>query len=264
MVDKDRFVHTCEKIMSTERGRAGIGTLGEKTLHAVLKHYYEPDEHKHEIKVHGFVADIHGDSGIVEIQTRNFDKLRRKLEKFLEFSPVMLIFPIPRTKWIYWIDGGTGEISDKRKSPKKGTPYQAYFELYKIKQLLPHQNLKICIVLLDVEEYRNLDGWSIDRKKGSSRYERIPIDIIDEIFIDDVMDYCRLFPDNLPSDFTAKDFKRASGLSLKNTQTALNILNYLQFVERKGKIGNAFVYSLADYSCNCHHPRGFISPESVV
>ncbi|MHB8963225.1 MAG: hypothetical protein ACYC5K_08745 [Saccharofermentanales bacterium] len=264
MVDKDRFVQACDLVMNTERGRAGIGTLGEKTLHAVLKHYYEPDEQKHEIRIHGFVADIYTDDGIMEIQTRNFDRLRRKLDKFLADTPVTLIFPIPSTKWIYWIDGSTGEISHKRKSPKKGTPYQAYFELYKIKSLLLHPNLKIRIVLLDVSEYRNLDGWSIDKKKGSSRFERIPIDIIDEVFIDAVADYSRLIPDKLPAEFTAKDFRKASGLSLKNTQTALNILNYLRLVERKGKIGNAFVYRIADYSCNCHPLTGFIYPKSVV
>lgn len=264
MIDKERFSQTCELIMNTERGRAGIGTLGEKTLHAVLKHYYEPDEANHEIKLGRFVADILGANGVIEIQTRNFDKLRKKLEKFLSDTPVTLVFPIPRTKWIFWIDGGTGEISGRRKSPKRGTPYQAFFELYKIRSLLPHQNLKICIVMLDVNEYRNLDGWSTDKKKGSSRFERIPVEIIDEITIGTIQDYAKLIPENLPGLFTAKDFKKASGLSLSNAQKALNILNYINYLERPGKFGNAFLYRTADSSCNCHQPTGIHKPESVV
>ncbi|MHB1453985.1 MAG: hypothetical protein ACYCYM_08580 [Saccharofermentanales bacterium] len=264
MVDKDRFVQTCALIMNTERGRAGIGTLGEKTLHAVLKHYYEPDETRHEIRLGRYVADILGENGVIEIQTRNFDKLRKKLEKFLAETSVTLVFPIPRTKWIFWIDGSTGEISVKRKSPKKGTPYQAYFELYKIRSLLLHPNLKICIVMLDVDEYRNLDGWSIDKKKGSSRFERIPVEIIDEITIGTIPDYARLIPENLPGLFTAKDFKKASGLSLSNAQKAVNILNFINYLERAGKIGKAFRYRTADTSCNCHPPAGIQQQESVV
>ena len=33
----------------------GIGTLSEKTLHAVLKMYYEPDEDNHEVAIDGYL-----------------------------------------------------------------------------------------------------------------------------------------------------------------------------------------------------------------
>ena len=55
------------------------------TLHAVLKNYYEPFEQNHEIKVGRFVADIVGEQGVIEIQTRNFGNLLEKLDNFLEF-----------------------------------------------------------------------------------------------------------------------------------------------------------------------------------
>jgi hypothetical protein len=45
----------------SEQKRNGIGTLAEKTVHAVLKHYLVPKEQCHEIKCNGYVADImHG------------------------------------------------------------------------------------------------------------------------------------------------------------------------------------------------------------
>ena len=53
-----RFEQAREKIIGSDRERIGIGTLSEKTLHAILKNFYEPDEDKQEIPVDRFVADI--------------------------------------------------------------------------------------------------------------------------------------------------------------------------------------------------------------
>ena len=39
--------------------RQGIGTLSEKTVHAVMKNYYAPDTDMHEIPIENFVADIY-------------------------------------------------------------------------------------------------------------------------------------------------------------------------------------------------------------
>ena len=241
-MDKKRFYESLKLVMNNEREKKGIGTLGEKTLHTILKHYFEPDTDSHETAIDGYVADIVNEKGVIEIQTAGFNKLRKKLACFLKNRPVTLIYPIPHQKWLIWRDMHTGELTKKRKSPKKGTPYQAFFELYKIKSLLKSNNLKLRIVMLDMEEYRNLNGWSYDKKKGSSRYERIPTDIVDEICIDHIVDFRKLIPSGMPQQFTAKDFKQASGLSLRNAQTALNILHYIGTVERVGKSGNAHIY----------------------
>jgi len=241
-MDKQKFTEACEKTINIGREKCGIGTLGEKTLHAVLKQYFEPYSDNHEIKIGGFVADIVGENGIIEIQTGNFNKLRKKLESFLSVTTVTVVYPIASTKWLIWLDETTGEATNKRKSPKKGTPYQAFFELYKIKPFLMHENFKLCIVMLDTIEYRNLNGWSKDKKKGSSRFERIPVDIIDEIYIETVSDYLKLIPSSIPQKFTTKDFKKSSGLSIKNAQTALNILHYIGAVEQTGKDGKLYLY----------------------
>ena len=84
-MNKELFYNACEKIIGKDRSKKGIGTLGEKTLHAVLKNYYEPFEQNHEIKVGRFVADIVGEQGVIEIQTRSFGNLLDKLDNFLEF-----------------------------------------------------------------------------------------------------------------------------------------------------------------------------------
>ena len=177
MMDKQKFIEACKKTAYIEREKNGIGTLGEKTLHAVLKHYFEPDTSKHEIKVGSFVADIVTNCNIIEIQTRAFEKLRKKLTEFLEISPVTLVYPIPKIKWLSWIDLQTGETTAKRKSPRQGRIFDIILELCKIKPLFCCTNFRLCIVFIDMEEYRYLNGWSKDKKKGSSRCDRIPVDL---------------------------------------------------------------------------------------
>lgn len=129
------------------------------------------------------MADIYTENGIIEIQTRQFNKMRGKLSAFLPLYPVTIVYPIPREKWLIWIDEETGDLSKKRKSPAKGSAYTAFIELYRIKMFLKDPNLRLKLVLLDMEEYRLLNGWSRDKKKGSTRYDRIPTALVEEIVI---------------------------------------------------------------------------------
>lgn len=245
MPDQQRFEQAKNKIIGIDRQRLGIGTLSEKTVHAILKNYYEPDEDRQEIPIENYVADIYADEEIIEIQTRQFDKLRDKLKTFLPLYPVTIVYPIPREKWLIWIDEESGELSTKRKSPKKGNAYMIFPELYKIKMFLKEENLRIRPVLLDMEEYRLLNGWSRDKKKGSSRFDRIPTELIEEVEINCLQDYMQFVPYELPEQFTTKDFAKAAHITTALAQTTLNILYHVGVVERVGKQGKAYLYEVA-------------------
>lgn len=247
LINNEEFSRACEFIQYRERKDNKIGTLGEKTVHAVMKYYLEPREEFHEKRVASFYADIvkeldKGKIEIIEIQTRNFNVLRRKLDCFLKFANVTIVYPIPYRKWIQWIDEETGEVTKKRKSPKLGSFYMIFPELYKIKAYLKHPNLKLQIFLIDIEESRLLNGWSKDRKKGASRYDRIPVTVNEELIICSAQDYQFFIPEELPEEFTSKEFQKVSRLTLSKAQTALNILNYMEVVKRIGKKGNSYIY----------------------
>lgn len=241
-MDRERFQNACELILTRDKQESGIGTYGEKTLHMVLKNYLEPDSSLHEVPVGSFIADIFKNGAITEIQTRDFNRLRKKLEFFLENYIVTIVYPVAGAKWLVWIDPDTGEMTKRRKSAKRGTGREIFDELYKIKPLLRHKNLRLCILLLELEEYRRLDGWSSNRKRGSSRYDRKPLDIIDRINISCPEDYSLLIPETLDREFTSEDFKAASGLSLSSSRTALNVLYSVGAVGRKGKRGRSILY----------------------
>lgn len=243
-MDQELFQTSCSLVIDQNLQGNGIGTLSEKTIHAVLKHYYSPDISFHEQKVKNYVADILMDNQIIEIQTRHFHTLRRKLDVYLPDYEVTIVYPIAHTKWLCWVNEETGEVSKPRKSPKTGVKYQIFPELYRIKDYLKNPNLHFNITFIDVEEYRLLNGWSKDKKKGSTRNDGIPVSLFDEITIATKEDYYKLLPDNLPKLFTTKDYKKAAGVSQGIASTALNILYHMNTIDRVGKQGNAFLYEV--------------------
>lgn len=241
---QELFQKACQFVYEKQHIQKGIGTLGEKTVHAAVKQFFESRKEYQEQPAYGFVADIKNKDGIIEIQTRNFQALRKKLKVFLEHEKVTIVYPIPHKKWLYWIDEETGEVTKKRKSPKEGNVYNAFFELYKIKEYLKHPNLSICLLFLDIEEYRLLNGWSKDKKKGSTRYDRIPIEWIEEIWIKEEKEYEKLLPkEGLMEEFTVKDFIKTTGLSSRCGALGIQILKATDQIKQVGKQGRAYLYT---------------------
>lgn len=244
--DYEAFVNAKDKIIGKAHNNKGIGILSEKTLHAVLKLYYEPDEDKHEVAMSGYYADIYNDKGIIEIQTRQLNKLRDKLSVFLQDYHVTVVYPLPFNKWLSWVNPDNGEVQGRRKSPRHFTEYDAFYELYKIKSYLKNPNLSINLVLMDMEEYKLLNGWSYDKKRGSTRYDRVPVGIRRIVKFDRIEDYMQLVPADLKEDFTVKDFAMAAGVSVEASRYTLNILNYLEIVKRTGRVKNGYVYNVTE------------------
>lgn len=244
-MDKEQFEIARNKIIGIQRNRTGIGTLSEKSVHAVLKNYMEPDEDYHEIPVNGYVADIYREGRIIEIQTANFNKLRNKLEIFLNDYEVTVVYPLPYIKWVRWLDEETGQIGDRHKSPKKGNPYEVFFQLYKIKSYLKNPNLHIKVLMMNMEEIRLLNGWSRDKKRGSSRYDRLPLELVDEVDFETVDDYMQMVPIELDDEFTSKEYAEYAHISVEMAQTALNILTYLETIKRVGKKGRHILYRVS-------------------
>lgn len=255
-MDSTRFLAACRTVMDEERYSNGIGTLGEKTLHAVLKTYFEPDKSYHEVPMGPYVADIRNESGFFEIQTQGFERLRGKLDFFLKEAPVTVIYPVPAVKWLIWLEED-GTASSRRKSPKQATACEILPELYKIKPLLGREGLRFCAVLLEVEEYRLKNGWSEDGKRGATRFERMPIALLDEIWLTSPEDYSVFLPEALPEPFTVKDFAKASRLSPRKASVGVNVLFSIGAVKRVGKRKNAYLY------CARSVPSDTEMPENV-
>ena len=215
----------------------GIGTLGEKTLHAVLKYYIEPDPYFHEVGICGKVADIYNENGITEIQTRSLERLIKKLPPLLEKEKVTVVLPLPYRKWIAWIDPATGEISGRRRSPKTGSVFDSLFELGKLKKFVRNENFSVKIMLIDMEEHRNLDGWGNGGKRGSSRNARFPLRLESETYLKRSEDYRVFLPEDLSSPFTIKEYAKAASINYRRASAGVALLREAGTVTLCGKRG---------------------------
>ncbi len=238
------FEEVCCRILSEEHKTEGIGTLRERSLHAVLKNYIEPDTSLHEQKLSGFVADIYDGSRIIEIQTRNFYSLKKKLDTFLKLAPVTVVYPLPAEKYLSWIDPETGEIVSRRKSPRRGRPADIMNELIHILPYLKDPNLTLRLMYIDLEEYRLMNGWGKDHKHGGVRQERVPKALREDKTIRSASDYEYFLPEGLSREFTIKEYRSAAKVSLTCAKRAVYILCMMGITEKTGKRGRAYLYRI--------------------
>ena len=224
-----------------EATKNGIGTLSERILHRTLKYYIEPNDTHHETEHLGYVADILTDTHIYEIQTRSLSRLLPKLERFTADRPVSIIYPIAVERTISWVDESTGEATPKRKVSKKGRASDALLELYPLTPILTHENLTVHLFMIRSEEYKALNGKGASRKRGATRIERIPTELLDIISLHSPSDYLRLIPDKLPDTFTAAEFYRATAMRGRRSYYALKLLCDIGVLTRE-KQGRAYLY----------------------
>ena len=238
-LDVERFQMLC---LQGHPADGGIGTLREKSLHRILKLYVEPVPALREQPFGGFVADILHPDEVIEIQTRSYFSLRKKLELLLPLRPVRVVCPLAAAKWIIWVDPETGALSPRRRSPKQGGYLDAFYELIHIAPLLGHPGLTVHFLLLDVEEYR-LPGKGGRRSgRGIRREELIPLSLAGEWVAHSAADYAALLPPALKDPFTAADLHRISGRSETLCRRAIYTLTQAGALRRTGKQGRAFLY----------------------
>lgn len=242
--EKIRFNECVSGVLSGKSELNGIGTLGERTLHAILKLFLEPDTSCHEQKVGRHVADILCGDEITEIQTRAFSALRKKLSAYRGKYRVNIVYPIDRTKYISWIDPETGEVTERHKSPKRGEAWQILRELYALCPIMPLEDVRILLVFVNTEEYRVLSGRSRDKKHfGAARYERIPTELCDIVTLEAPEDFAALIPPALGDTFSAAEFAKAAKMTPRASGYAMRALTMLGVIEHTSNEGRAYIYT---------------------
>ena len=240
------FNEACARVREGHIRPGGIGILQEKPLHATLKWWVDDNPDHHEITLPcGKVADVYDGLRVTEIQTGGFSPLRPKLEVLLPHYPVTVVHPIPRRKYLSWINPDTGETAPPRKSPKVGIFAHALRQLIYILPLLDHPNLTVRLVLMDMEEQRLADGWGNEGKRGSHRAVMLPLTLEDTLDLTCPADYAALIPDDLPATFTAAQFSKATRLQGRHLSGALKVLLACGVLTRE-KVGREWQYTLVN------------------
>lgn len=253
----DRFLEVRDSVLANmERrrffdargvyGDGGFGVLGEKSLHAVLKYFAEPDDNYHEVAMYGFYADICRDGRITEIQTKRLANLRKKLDVFLKSHDVTVIYPVICNKWRGYADTGSSE-SGLRLSPLHRNEYSAFDELYGLKGLLDTPGLHVHLYMMDAKELMIKQKKVNGRRRSRSGYERfdlVPLGIRQIVRLDEANDYMQFLPE-LDGAFTSADFANGAGISRSLASLVLNVLSSVGIVNRVGKKGHFYLYETA-------------------
>lgn len=239
-MDESSFLAACRQVMEEGACREGIGTLGEKSLHAALKLWLEPDPLCREVHVGRYVADIVNSQGVTEIQTGSFGRLREKLAFFLEHYPVTVVCPVAGVKWLIPVEQD-GRQAPRRRSPKRGGPWTILPELYSIREHLGKDGLRLLVPVLEVEEYRLRDGKG---RRGYTRWEQMPVRLLEEVWVNGPEAGRNLLPPGLPEEFTAKEFHSCGKFSRMQGSLALGAARALGAAERIGNRGRAYLYRI--------------------
>jgi hypothetical protein len=217
-----------------------IGTLAEKGLHQDIKDYLvRPGDHI-EREVDGFVADIYRDGLLIEIQTRNFGAMRRKLSHLLGYYPVHLVHPIAVEKMIIRQDASGREVARKR-SPKVGRPIDIFPELVYIRDIVMHPNLTFEILMTREEEHRRQDpkrrrwnGWYV--------HDRRLVEVVERIPLASYSDFRKLLPADLPIPFTNRELAAILCCRARQAGDITYTMRRMGMLRTVGKRGNSILF----------------------
>ena len=219
-----------------------IGTLREKPLHASLKAWFAEPGDRAEVPVDGYVIDLVRGNALIEIQTRGFSSMKKKLRALLESGHnVRIVHPIAVDTYIVKLDD-SGQPTPRRLSPKHGDFIDVVGELVAFPDLLNHDGLEVQVVLIRQEEIRahSEDGpW---RRQGWRVVERRLVEILDNLVLTSAQDLAALLPRGLPDPFTTADLAEGLDRPRRVAQQLAYCLRNLDALAEVGRERNAIQY----------------------
>ena len=222
----------------------GIALLNERSLHSSIKEQYLLPGDMFEVKVDNFIIDIVRDNLLIEIQTKNFSSIGKKLRRLVDKHNVLLIYPIPMEKWIVRLAASGDEIISRRKSPKKGKLIHLFDELVYMPDLINEENFMMEVLMIREEEIRCEDGQGSWRRKGVSIKDRILLDVVEKTRFENNSDFLKFVPKDLTQPFTNKSLAECSGIAVHESQKITYCLKKMGAIKKVGKIRNELLFEV--------------------
>ena len=220
----------------------GVGVLNEKPLHAALKAWYAQPGDRFEVDVDGSIIDIVRDDLLVEIQTRSFSALKRKLAKLVVSHPVRLVFPIAAEKCIVRLSDDGAVEQGRRKSPKRGSVLELFRELVSFPHLISHPNFSLEVLLIQEEEVRQQGLARNWRRRGWGTVERRLVQVVERRVFAAPADLAALIPASLEEPFTTAGLADAIHQPRWLAQKMTYCLRSAGAIAEAGKQGKATRY----------------------
>ena len=217
-----------------------IGTLREQQLHAGLKEWLAQPGDAFEQKVDGFHIDIVRGKMLIEIQTRNFSMIRKKLANLLQSHPVLLVHPIASTKWIIR-KTKRGKKLSRRKSPKRGRIEDIFGELIYIPEIASHRNFQLQVLLIEQEDIWRDDGRGSWRRKHWSISDKVLVNVLGGIEFKSLEDYLSLIPTSLDAPFTHRQLAAALDAPIWTSTRMSYCLRKMGALQVSGRLGRSML-----------------------
>jgi hypothetical protein len=233
-----------------------IGTEHESSLHNALKIRYAGAGGRIEAAVGGFVADGLSASGeLIEVQLGSFGSFKQKVRELAARRRIRIIHPVIVTRYIEVFEpqkrgktraasSASGKLLYRRKSPRKGSPWDLFDALVHAPELPLIPGLRIELALVDIIEKRLKDGKGSWRRKGVSIQDRELAAWHTSIPLKKPKDYLRFAPFARDEEFTTSLLAGRAGIKARLARKTLYVLTRLGIVKRVGKQGNSIVYAI--------------------
>jgi hypothetical protein len=217
----------------------------ESTLHRQLKRLYAPSDDETEVVVDGYRIDAIADDRLIEIQAASLSSLVPKLKQLLKNHPLTVVKPLAAKKYIVKRKKPEGKILSQRYSPKKETLLQLFEELVHFKDLYPHENLRIEVLLTEQVEHRVPKKKSRRWRKDYKVLDRELTEIHSRVSVATAEDLLGLLPGLPIEPFTTKELAESCSVRRWLAQKIAYCLRKAGSIDVSGKQGNALEYCYA-------------------
>ena len=219
-----------------------IGTRKESSLHRSLKFRYSGEDGETESLTGDYVCDACTAKGeLIEVQTGSLGPLREKVGILCQNHRVRIIHPIIAQKQIELCDAD-GKFLRRRKSPKKGSPWDLFNALVYAPELPLLGNLTIELAVVDIVEKRIADGSGSWRRKGIRIADRSLGAWHHSVVLKKPKDYFQFIQFKKNERFTVRDLGEKAGIDEGLARKTLYTLTRMGLVERLGKQGRFYIY----------------------
>ena len=218
--------------------------MNEHSLHLAIKNWYSLPGDKFEVRIDDSIIDMVRDHLLIEIQTKNFSAIKKKLTKLLENHKVRLVYPIPQLKWIIRVKE-SGESIRRRKSPRKGRLVDLFYELVNAPNFISDENFSLEVLMIEEEEVRCNDGKGSWRRRGVSIKDRRLMNVKGRILFKNERDFLSFLPSDLLKPFTNRSLAKLSGVSIYLTRKITYCLRKMGAVTIAGKNGKELMFEVS-------------------
>ncbi len=218
--------------------------MTEHSLHSEIKRIYSLPGDVLEAKLDNYIVDILREGLVIEIQTKNFSAIKKKVGALIKAHQVRLVYPISENKWISYLNKDNITFN-RRKSPRRGKLTDLFRELVRIPDMLGEENFSLEVLFIDEEEIRCNDGKGSWRRRGASIKERRLIRVNDRILFQNKRDYLKILPNNLNEFFTNKEFAKSIKIPVWTARQITYCLRKSDIIQVTGKKAKELLFQKA-------------------